>query len=169
VEASSTTGRPRRTHPTLKSTRAQLDIITAYQELGSYRAAAKLCGTTDKTVKQIVERQQLGQLASRTPPRPVHNTDSVRDLIHQRPGPAPIANARHDDHPSCSQRSSLPPREGDGHVAASASGSGPTPAVFEIHSRMSGLRHRSFAPRPSRRQVSVLQTPPPSASCTPSR
>jgi hypothetical protein len=30
----------------LKNTREQLDIITAYQELGSYRAAAKLCGTT---------------------------------------------------------------------------------------------------------------------------
>ncbi|MGH7746689.1 MAG: IS21 family transposase, partial [Candidatus Dormibacteria bacterium] len=68
----------------MKSTRAQLDIITAYQELGSYRAAAKLCGTTDKTVKQIVERQQSGHLAYRTPSRPVHNTDSVRDLIHQR-------------------------------------------------------------------------------------
>ena len=61
-----------------------MDIITAYQELGSYRAAAKLCGTTDKTVKQIVERQQLGQLAYRTPPRPAHNTDAVRDLIRQR-------------------------------------------------------------------------------------
>ena len=60
-----------------------MDIITAYQELGSYRAAAKLCGTTDKTVKQIVERQQLGQLAYRTPPRPAHNTDAVRDLIRQ--------------------------------------------------------------------------------------
>ena len=61
-----------------------MDIITAYQELGSYRAAAKLCGTTDKTVKQVVERQQLGQLAYRTPPRQAHNTDSTRDLIHQR-------------------------------------------------------------------------------------
>jgi hypothetical protein len=68
----------------LKNTREQLDIITAYQELGSYRAAAKLCGTTDKTVKQVVERQQKGELAYRTPPRPAHNTDSVRDLIHQR-------------------------------------------------------------------------------------
>ncbi len=45
-----------------------MDIITAYQELGSYRAAARLCGTTDKTVKQIVERQQHGELAYRTPP-----------------------------------------------------------------------------------------------------
>ncbi|MBJ7609450.1 MAG: IS21 family transposase [Candidatus Dormibacteraeota bacterium] len=68
----------------MKSTREQLDIITAYQELGSYRAAAKLCGTTDKTVKQVVERQQQGELTYRTPPRPAHNTDAVRDLIHQR-------------------------------------------------------------------------------------
>jgi transposase len=68
----------------LKNTREQLDIITAYQELGSFRAAAKLCGTTDKTVKQIVERQRSGQLSYRTPPRPAHNTDAVKDLIHQR-------------------------------------------------------------------------------------
>ncbi|MDQ6847613.1 MAG: IS21 family transposase, partial [Candidatus Dormibacteraeota bacterium] len=61
-----------------------MDIISAYQELGSYRAAAKLCGTTDKTVKQVVERRQKGELAYRTPPRPTHNTDAVRDLIHQR-------------------------------------------------------------------------------------
>ncbi|MGA8014917.1 MAG: IS21 family transposase [Candidatus Dormiibacterota bacterium] len=68
----------------MKNTREQLDIITAYRELGSYRAAAKLCGTSDKTVKQIVERQQRGELRYRTPPRPAHNTDSVRDFIHQR-------------------------------------------------------------------------------------
>lgn len=61
-----------------------MDIISAYQELGSYRATAKLCGTTDKTVKQIIERQQSGGLSSRTPPRPAHNTDPVRDLIQQR-------------------------------------------------------------------------------------
>lgn len=28
--------------------------------------------------------QQKGELAYRTPPRPVHNTDAVRDLIHER-------------------------------------------------------------------------------------
>ena len=26
-----------------------------YQEVGSYRAAAEICGTTDKTVKRVVE------------------------------------------------------------------------------------------------------------------
>ena len=38
----------------MKNTREQLDIINAYNELGSYRAAAALCMTTDETVKQIV-------------------------------------------------------------------------------------------------------------------
>jgi len=68
----------------LKNTREQLDIINAYNELGSYRAAAALCGTTDKTVKQIVERQQSGELRYRTPAPPEHNTAKVMDLIRQR-------------------------------------------------------------------------------------
>lgn len=68
----------------MKNTREQLDIINAYHELGSYRAAAMLCGTTDKTVKQIIERQHTGELRYRTPSRPEHNTDRVMDLIRQR-------------------------------------------------------------------------------------
>jgi len=68
----------------LKNTREQLDIINAYQELGSYRAAARLCKTTHRTVKQIVERRRTGALGYRTPPRPAHNTDSVMDVIRQR-------------------------------------------------------------------------------------
>jgi hypothetical protein len=36
----------------------------AYAELGSYRAAAALCGTTHKTVRRVVERRQ-----SPSPPR----------------------------------------------------------------------------------------------------
>jgi hypothetical protein len=31
-----------------------LDILTTYQELGSYRATATLCGTTHKTVRRVV-------------------------------------------------------------------------------------------------------------------
>ncbi len=44
----------------LKNARQQLDIINAYRELGSYRAAAEVCGTTDKTVKRVVERREAG-------------------------------------------------------------------------------------------------------------
>jgi len=32
-----------------------MDMHAAYQEVGSYRAAAEICGTTDKTVKRVVE------------------------------------------------------------------------------------------------------------------
>ena len=43
--------------PILKSAREQLDILSAYHELGSFRAAAALCGTTHKTVRRVVERR----------------------------------------------------------------------------------------------------------------
>jgi hypothetical protein len=33
-----------------------MDIISAYQQLGSSRAAAELCSTTPKTVKRIVDK-----------------------------------------------------------------------------------------------------------------
>lgn len=59
-----------------------MDIINAYHELGSYRAAAKLCGTTHKTVRRIVERQQ-GAPRPERPPRP-RTTDVVADLITER-------------------------------------------------------------------------------------
>ena len=41
----------------MKSARHQLDILSAYRELGSYRAVAGLCGTTPKTVRRVVERR----------------------------------------------------------------------------------------------------------------
>ncbi len=34
----------------MKNESEKLDIITAYKELGSYRGAADLCGTSHKTV-----------------------------------------------------------------------------------------------------------------------
>ena len=38
----------------MKSAKDRMDIIATYQELGSYRAAADLCGTTHKTVKRVM-------------------------------------------------------------------------------------------------------------------
>jgi hypothetical protein len=32
-----------------------MDIISAYQQVGSYRGAAELCGTTHKTVKKVID------------------------------------------------------------------------------------------------------------------
>ena len=40
----------------MKTAREKLDIITGYEETGSYRVAAELCGTTHKTVKRVVAK-----------------------------------------------------------------------------------------------------------------
>jgi transposase len=55
-----------------------LDILSAYRELGSYRAAAELCGTTHKTVRRVVER--VGRERPEPSPRP-RSTDPYRELI----------------------------------------------------------------------------------------
>ena len=65
----------------MMTARDQLDILTTYQELGSYRATAALCGTTHKTVRRVVERR-AGPVTER-PARP-HNTDPYRELIAQK-------------------------------------------------------------------------------------
>ena len=59
-----------------------MDIVNAYRELGSYRAAAKLCGTTHKTVRRVVERQQGAARPER--PRRARNSDAVAALIAER-------------------------------------------------------------------------------------
>ena len=43
-----------------------MDIIAAYQQVGTYRGAAVMCGTTHKTVKRIIERAEAG---GKTPDR----------------------------------------------------------------------------------------------------
>jgi hypothetical protein len=40
----------------LKSARERMDIISAYREVGSYRDAAAISGTTAKTVKRVIAR-----------------------------------------------------------------------------------------------------------------
>jgi hypothetical protein len=53
------------------------------REVGSYRGAAQICGTTHKTVKRIVERHNAG---GAVPPRKDrgHNYDEVRALVAGR-------------------------------------------------------------------------------------
>ncbi len=60
--------------------REELDIITAYNELGTYRAAADVCGTTHKTVKRVVERHATGAPRPVREPRPA-NYEPVRELV----------------------------------------------------------------------------------------
>ena len=54
----------------LKSAKDRMDIISAYQQVGSYRAAADMCGTTPKTVKRVVGKFEAGEAAPPGRPRP---------------------------------------------------------------------------------------------------
>jgi len=61
----------------LLSARKQLDVITAYREVGTYRGAAQMCGLTHKTVKRVIERDVAA--ARRVERR--RNYESVRSLV----------------------------------------------------------------------------------------
>jgi transposase len=66
----------------LKSARERMNIISAYHQVGTYRGAAELCGTTHKTVKRVIERAEAGGPAPRGP-RP-RNLDAFTDLVVTR-------------------------------------------------------------------------------------
>jgi hypothetical protein len=66
----------------MKSVREQMNIVNAYREVGTFRGAAVLCGTTHKTVKRVVERQDRGEVGRR-PAQPL-KTAIVGDLIEKR-------------------------------------------------------------------------------------
>ena len=70
----------------MKSAKDRMDIIAAYQQLGSYRAAADLCGTTHKTVKRVMDKfdaEQAGKPPAVRAERE-HNYDAVADLVAER-------------------------------------------------------------------------------------
>ena len=52
----------------MKNTRERMDVLAAYRDVGSYRGAADLCGTTHKTVRRIVLRHLAGDAARCVPP-----------------------------------------------------------------------------------------------------
>jgi len=56
-----------------------MDMNAAYREVGSYRAAAQLCGTTPKTVMRAVAAAEPGP-----PATSAHNYDAVRDIVAER-------------------------------------------------------------------------------------
>ena len=66
----------------MKSARQEMDIVNAYQTVGTLRGAAALCGTTHKTVKRVLERRQRNQVGRRQA-RPL-KTEGVAELIEQR-------------------------------------------------------------------------------------
>lgn len=77
--------KPTKTAPedaVVKSPRERMDILAAYRDLGSYRAAADLCGTTHKTVRRVVERQRKGPPPPRAQRR--HNTTVAADVVREK-------------------------------------------------------------------------------------
>ena len=59
-----------------------MDIIAAYREAGTYRGAAEIAGTTHKTVKRVIARQEAGVAPERVPRG--HNYDGVAALVAER-------------------------------------------------------------------------------------
>lgn len=70
----------------MKSAKERMDIISAYRDVGSYRGAAELCGTTHKTVKRIIDKFEADQAGETPPARPerAHNYDAVVGLVAER-------------------------------------------------------------------------------------
>jgi transposase len=67
----------------LKSARERMDIISAYHEVGTYRGAAEITGTTHKTVRRVIARHEAGGPAAPRSPRG-HNYDAVAALVAGR-------------------------------------------------------------------------------------
>jgi transposase len=67
----------------MKSSGEEMDIIAAYRQVGTFRGAAAMCGTTHKTVKRVVERAASGGTRPERKPRK-RNYDSVADLVAGR-------------------------------------------------------------------------------------
>lgn len=61
-----------------------MDIVAAYEQVGTYRGAAALCGTTHKTVKRVIERQRAGEPFDAPRRQLAKNTDVVVSVIAEK-------------------------------------------------------------------------------------
>jgi transposase len=59
-----------------------MDVIAAYRDVGSYRGAAEICGTTHKTVRRIIEAHHAGFRPRRQGRQ--RNFEVVADLVADR-------------------------------------------------------------------------------------
>jgi transposase len=67
----------------LKNAKERMDVIAAYRDVGTYRGAAEICGTTHKTVKRIIEAHELVSVGGSPPARVprARNFDEVAELV----------------------------------------------------------------------------------------
>jgi transposase len=69
----------------MKSARERMDMHAAYQEVGTYRAAAQICGTTPKTIKRAVLAARAAETVTSGSNGVVeHNYDDVAAIIATR-------------------------------------------------------------------------------------
>lgn len=62
-----------------------MDIVAAYEQVGSYRGAAALCGTTHKTVRRVIEANRAGVPVDASRQRSVPLiTDGVAEVIREK-------------------------------------------------------------------------------------
>lgn len=63
--------------------RENMDVIAAFENVGSYRGAAVMCGCDPKTVKRKVEAHRRSELVAerRSRPKPVRNTEIARQVV----------------------------------------------------------------------------------------
>jgi len=63
-----------------------MDVVSAYEAVGTYRGAAEICGVDPKTVKRTLAKRDVGALDDErvTRARVVHNTDVVAGLVADR-------------------------------------------------------------------------------------
>lgn len=71
----------------MKNARERMDVIAAYRDVGSYRGAAAICGTTHKTVRRIIEAHEAATAGTPSPPRDLRarNYDGVVDRVSTMP------------------------------------------------------------------------------------
>jgi hypothetical protein len=63
-----------------------MDVVAAYEDVGTFRGAAEICGVDPKTVKREVLAHEAGELdedRARRAPVP-KSTDGVRSLVAER-------------------------------------------------------------------------------------
>lgn len=70
----------------MKNARERMDVIAAYRDVGSYRGAAAICGTTHKTVKRIIEQHEASSAGVAPVERAqrARNFDEVSDLVAEK-------------------------------------------------------------------------------------
>ncbi|MGH3574089.1 MAG: IS21 family transposase [Gemmatimonadales bacterium] len=68
----------------MKNARERMDVIAAYREVGTYRGAAEICGTTHKTAKRIIEAHQAGKEVPPARAARARNYDIVAEVVAAR-------------------------------------------------------------------------------------